>query len=86
MFYIPLIKYFINENIYSLDSTIGKNTIVCRENGGSREIVIWVYGDKQEDIQETFQELYRLIQSKVLKQDIMISQKLVPNITPKEVS
>lgn len=75
----------MNENSGPVDSTSGGNTIVSRKNGRLPEVAIWVYGEKQKDIQDTLQEISRFIQSKVLKQDIIIGQKLVPNITAKEV-
>lgn len=82
--YEPVDIHTFNENIGPpLDSTSG--TFVSRKNGRYPEVAIWVYGDKQNDIQETFQEISRFIQSKIFKQDIMIRQKLLPNITTKEV-
>lgn len=61
------------------------NTVESRKNGGFPEVIIWVYGDKQQDIQDTLQEISRFIKSNVLKQDITIGQNLVPNITAEEV-
>lgn len=72
-------------NSGALDLTSDGNTVVSRNNGGFSEVIIWVYGDKQQDIQDTLQEISRFIKSKVLKQDITIGQNLVPNITAEEV-
>lgn len=72
-------------NSGALDLTSDGNTVVSRKNCGFSEVIIWVYGDKQQDIQDTLQEISRFIKSKVLKQDITIGQNLVPNITAEEV-
>lgn len=72
-------------NSGALDLTSDGNTVVSRKNCRFSEVIIWVYGDKQQDIQDTLQEISRFIKSKVLKQDITIGQNLVPNITAEEV-
>lgn len=83
---VSFINNSVNGNLGPLDSTSCRNTIVPRKNGRFPEVSIWVYGDTQKDIQETFQDISIFIESNVLQQDILIGQKLIPNITAKEAS
>lgn len=83
---VSFINDSVDGNLGPLDSTSCRNTIVPRQNGRLPEVAVWVYGDTQKDIQDTFQEISIFIESNVLKQDILIGQKLLPNITPKEAS
>lgn len=45
-------------------------------------VTLWVYGNKQNDIQDTFREISKIIQSKTIKHELQDS--LIPNLTPNE--
>lgn len=62
----------------SVRSSVGRP----RKSRSFPAVTLWVYGDKQDDIQDTFREISKIIQSKAPKQDFNDPQ--IPNLTLNE--